>query len=126
MMRLGQGGVAFELLDEQVVGVRLAPSEKNVEREQRNERDDRHIIRRGNDFPQLPQIHGYFLGSLTSDSSITEFGPEIPPSLRTRQKCTIMKIKAMMGMPIQCQMYERRSALASTMEPPSRPKRTSL
>src|SRR6266436_310289 len=126
VMRLGQGGVAFELLDEQVVGVRLAPSEKNIESEQWDERDDRHIVRRGHDFPKLAPVHGYFLGSLISDSSITEFGPEIPPSLRTRQKCTIMKIRAMMGMPMQCQMYERRRALASTIEPPSRPKRTSL
>src|SRR6266403_6051563 len=104
----------------------LAPSEKYVEGEERNQRDDRHVIRRGHYFPKLAPIHGYFLGSLISDSRITEFGPEIPPSLRTRQKCTIMKIRAMMGMPMQCQMYERRRALASTIEPPSRPKRTSL
>ena len=29
-------------------------------------------------------------------------GPEMPPSLRTRQKCTIMKIIAMNGTPMQC------------------------
>src|SRR6202022_4297899 len=106
--------------------MRLTPGEEDVEGEQRNERDDRHVIRRGHDLPKLAPIHGYFLGSLISDSRITAAGPEMPPSLRTRQKCTTMKIKAMMGMPMQCQMYERKSALASTMEPPRSPKRTSL
>src|ERR1019366_5639142 len=67
-----------------------------------------------------------FLGSLISLSSIMGAGPEMPPSLRTRQKCTIMNRLAMIGMATQCQMYARRSALESTMEPPSRPKRTSL
>src|SRR5258708_35995624 len=104
----------------------LAPSEKYVESEQWNERDDRHVIRRGYDFPKLAPIHGYFLGSLISDSSITAFGPEIPPSLRTRQKCTMMTIKVMMGGRMQCHMEGRSSALASTIEPPSRLKRTSL
>src|ERR1700682_4287430 len=103
-MRLGQSGVPVKPLDEQIVGVCLAPGEKDVEGKQRNERDDRHIVRRGHDFPKLAPVHGYFLGSLISDSRITAAGPEMPPSLRTRQKCTTMKIKAMMGMPMQCQM----------------------
>src|SRR5207237_584139 len=61
-----------------------------------------------------------------SDSNITGAGPEIPPSLRTRQKCTIMNTLAITGIAMQCQMYARSRALASTIEPPSNPKRTSL
>ena len=38
------------------------------------------------------------------DASITGDGPEMPPSLRTRQKCTTMKADAMIGMATQCQM----------------------
>ena len=46
----------------------------------------------------------YFFGSFTSDASITAAGPEIPPSLRTRQKCTIISTEATIGIPMQCQM----------------------
>ena len=49
-------------------------------------------------------IHNYFFGSFTSDASITAAGPEIPPSLRTRQKCTIISTEATIGIPMQCQM----------------------
>jgi hypothetical protein len=42
--------------------------------------------------------------SLISVSSITGAGPEMPPSLRTRQKCSAMKILAIRGMAMQCQM----------------------
>src|SRR5437660_311613 len=66
------------------------------------------------------------LGSFTSDASITGAGPEMPPSFRTRQKCTIIRTDATIGIPMQCQIYDRSSALASTIEPPNNPKRTSL
>jgi hypothetical protein len=39
-----------------------------------------------------------------SSASITGAGPEIPPSFLTRQKCTIIRIDATIGMPMQCQM----------------------
>src|SRR5207248_5443862 len=74
----------------------------------------------------LPSELRYFLGSFTSDASITGAGPEMPPSFRTRQKCTIISTDATIGIPIQCQIYDRSSALASTIEPPNNPKRTSL
>src|ERR1700704_6550631 len=64
--------------------------------------------------------------SLISDSSMTGDGPEIPPSLRTRQKCKAMKMLAINGIAMQCQMYARKSALASTIDPPNNAKRTSL
>ena len=46
----------------------------------------------------------FFFTAFISDSRITGAGPEIPPSLRIRQKCTAMKIEATRGMPIQCQI----------------------
>ena len=42
--------------------------------------------------------------SLISDSSMTGAGPEMPPSLRTRQKCSAMKMLAISGIAMQCQM----------------------
>src|ERR1700754_2143469 len=60
-----------------------------------------------------------FLGSLISDSSIIGAGPEIPPSFRTRQKCTTMKADARIGIATQCQIYARSSAFESTIDPPS-------
>src|SRR5690242_9458025 len=66
------------------------------------------------------------LGSLISDSSIIGAGPEIPPSFRTRQKCTTMNADARIGIATQCQMYARSNAFESTIDPPSRPNRTSL
>src|ERR1041384_751302 len=71
------------------------------------------------------QTH-FFFGTFISDSSITGAGPEIPPSFLMRQKCTAIKIDATKGIPMQCQMYARSKAFASTIDPPSRPKRTSL
>ena len=50
----------------------------------------------------------------------------MPPSFRTRQKCTPMKTEAISGMAMQCQMYARNNAFASTIDPPSSAKRTSL
>ena len=35
---------------------------------------------------------------------MTGAGPEMPPSFLTRQKCTIMKTEAMIGIAIQCQI----------------------
>src|SRR5262249_51406873 len=104
VMGLRQRGVALELLDQLVVRVRLPPRQVNIESQQRNQRNDRNVVRRRDDFPQLLPIHGYFLGSLISESRTTGAGPDIPPSFRTRQKCTTMKINAMIGMPMQCQM----------------------
>src|SRR3984893_17488656 len=42
--------------------------------------------------------------SLISDSSMTGAGPEIPPSLRTRQKCRAINILAIKGIAMQCQI----------------------
>src|SRR6185312_8505314 len=52
--------------------------------------------------PYTTQNH--FFGSFTSEASMTGAGPEIPPSLRTRQKCTIISTEATIGIPMQCQM----------------------
>src|SRR5213594_565323 len=68
----------------------------------------------------------FFFGTFISDSSITGAGPDMPPSFRMRQKWTAIKIDATSGMPMQCQMYARSKAFASTIDPPSKPKRTSL
>src|SRR2546430_3661084 len=68
----------------------------------------------------------FFFGTFISDSSITGAGPDMPPSFRMRQKCTAIKTDATSGMPMQCQMYARSKAFASTIDPPSKPKRTSL
>ena len=46
----------------------------------------------------------FFFTAFISDSSITGAGPEMPPSLRMRQKWTAIKIEATSGMPMQCQM----------------------
>ena len=51
-----------------------------------------------------PAAFGPLRGLSASASSITGAGPEIPPSFRTRQKCTIIRIEATIGMPMQCQM----------------------
>src|SRR5271167_386257 len=42
--------------------------------------------------------------SLISLSSITGAGPEMPPSLRTRQKCTPRNMETISGIAMQCQM----------------------
>src|SRR2546426_8984527 len=68
----------------------------------------------------------FFFGTFISDSSITGAGPDMPPSFRMRKKWTAIKIDATSGMPMQCQMYARSKAFASTIDPPSKPKRTSL
>src|SRR6266436_1199006 len=96
--------IAAKLFDQDVIGVRLLPGQVHVESQQRDHGDDRNVVRGGEDFPKLLPIHGYFFASFISESSTTAAGPEMPPSLRTRQKCRIMKIEAMMGMPMQCQM----------------------
>src|SRR5579864_769651 len=51
-----------------------------------------------------PAAFGPRRGLSASAPSITGAGPEIPPSFRTRQKCTIINTDATIGMPIQCQM----------------------
>src|SRR5260370_40094409 len=104
VLSLRQGRIAFQLLDEHIIRMGLLPSKINIESKQRDHRDDRHVVSRGENFPQLFPIHGYRFSSLTSESSTTSAGPEMPPSLRTRQKCRIMKIEATMGMPMQCHM----------------------
>src|SRR5579862_3699562 len=73
-----------------------------------------------------PAAFGPLRGLSASSVSMTGAGPEMPPSFLTRQKCTIISTEATIGMPMQCQMYDRSNALASTIEPPSSPKRTSL
>src|SRR6185369_3407920 len=73
------------------------------------------------------RVNHFFLATaFISDSSITGAGPEMPPSFLMRQKCTAINIDATSGIPMQCQMYERKSAFESTIDPPSNPKRTSL
>src|SRR5881275_244675 len=104
VMRFCLGGISFQFRDEFVVGVRLLPRQINVEGQQRNHRNDRNVVRSRENSPELFPIHGYFFASLTSESRTTGAGPEMPPSFRTRQKCTIINTEAMMGMPIQCQM----------------------
>src|SRR5256885_12186228 len=104
MMRFGQRCIPGELLDQDVISMCLLPGEVDVKRKQRNHRNDRNVVRGGEDFPQLFPIHGYFFASFTSESRTTGAGPEMPPSLRTRQKCRTMTMEAMMGMPMQCQM----------------------
>src|SRR3981081_4544480 len=51
-----------------------------------------------------PAAFGPLRGLSASASSMTGAGPEIPPSLRTRQKCTIISTEATIGIPMQCQM----------------------
>src|SRR6266850_2515818 len=104
VMRLGERRIAGELFDQYVIRMRLLPGQVHVEGQQRDHGDDRNVVRGGEDFPKLLPIHGYFFASFISESSTTAAGPEMPPSLRTRQKCRTMKIEAMMGMPMQCQM----------------------
>src|SRR5205814_9863740 len=121
-----------------VVGLGLPDSQPGKERDQEQHRDDRDVVRRGNNLPDLvPILHRvceqseqrdnysqadpsvpartclrmllddcahFFFNTFISDSSMTGAGPEIPPSLRMRQKCTAIKIEATSGMPIQCQM----------------------
>src|SRR5258708_30031 len=103
-MGLGQSGIACELLDQDVIGMRLLPGEIHVESQKRNHGDDRHVVRGGENFPQLFPIHGYFFASFTSESSTTAAGPEKPRSLRRSQKCRMIKMDAMMGMRVQCQL----------------------
>src|ERR1017187_7439618 len=58
-------------------------------------------------FPASQRLRGknhIFLTSLISRSSIIGAGPEMPPSLRTRQKCTAINAEARMGIATQCQM----------------------
>jgi hypothetical protein len=50
------------------------------------------------------QDDNHLLASFTSDASFTGAGPEMPPSFRTRQKCTIISTEATIGIPIQCQI----------------------
>ena|SRR5256886_1941111 len=134
MMSLRHGGAGFQFANEGVVGSGLLPSQVDVETQQWHEADDGDVVGRGSDIPELPPIHKYsstsaakaahktctnrsakalrhpkatarhFRASFTSEASITGAGPEMPPSLRTRQKCTTMKIDATMGMPMQCQI----------------------
>src|SRR5439155_22345682 len=76
--------------------------------------------------PYSPAAFGPLRGLSASAASITGAGPEMPPSFRTRQKWTIISTEATIGIPMQCQMYDRSRALASTIDPPSNPNRTSL
>src|SRR5581483_54559 len=71
--------------------------------------------------PHSPAAFGPRRGLSASSVSITGAGPEIPPSFLTRQKCTIIRTDATMGIPMQCQMYDRSNAFASTIDPPSNP-----
>ncbi len=50
----------------------------------------------------------------------------MPPSWRVRQNYTVMKTAAISGIAMQCRIYARRSALASTIDPPGSANRASL
>src|SRR5260370_4515117 len=104
MMCLGKGGIGLQLGDQGVIGACMPTRKVNVSTQQWNHGNDRHVVRSREDFTQLFPIHGYFFASFTSESRTTGAGPEMPPSLRTRQKWRTMKMEAMMGMPMQCQM----------------------
>src|SRR5579871_2785805 len=101
-MCLGLLRILFELIDQTIVRKRLAQSIPGVERHQKEKRGDGYVIGRGSDFPKLSPIH--YFNSFTSCTNTTGAGPEMPPSFRTRQKCTAMKIATMKGMAMQCQM----------------------
>src|SRR6185369_318997 len=189
VVRLRQFGICFELFDQSIVGDGLSDAHPGEDRHEEEHGDDRDVIGRRRDGPQLMPIlnvdrperddhqehyengplvdesshwislviflpqrrkdakpaglqvfflcfffaslrlcgsHFFFATALTSDSSITGAGPEMPPSFLMRQKCTAINIDATSGIPMQCQMYERSSAFESTIDPPSSPKRTSL
>jgi hypothetical protein len=52
-------------------------------------------------------------------------GPEMPPSLRTRQKWIAMKMTMMNGKNSTCSTYHRKSVSGPISAPPSSTKRTS-
>src|ERR1700719_105137 len=144
VFRLGVLRVAFEDGDQFVVRNSLPDRIPHVKRNEKQQRHDRHVIGRRCNFPNLPPVETHrdqppcpiplgrnttgrgLRSSLISDSSITGEGPDMPPSFRTRQKWTPMKIAAISGIAMQCQMYARKSAFASTMDPPKSANRTSL
>src|SRR5262245_37711817 len=133
-MCLGHDRIGFELRDQTVIGVSRAESVRGVEGYDEQEKHNRNVVRQADDSPKLMPIHKFlvvgcrlsvvgcagfnrqptndnrqprshtFFGSFISDSSITGAGPEMPPSLRTRQKCTTMKADAMIGIATQCQI----------------------
>src|SRR4029077_12859881 len=84
------------------------------------------VAARGALWLSLDDCAHFFFGTFISDSSITGAAPEIPPSFLLHQKCTAIKIDATSGIPMQCQMYARSKAFASTIDPPRKPNRTSL
>ena len=57
VVRLSESGVAFQLNDKIVVGLGLFPRQINIETQQWNQADDRHVVGCGHDVPQLPPIH---------------------------------------------------------------------
>src|SRR5437763_5238884 len=56
-MCLGESGVAFELRNELVIGMRLLPREINVEDEQWNQAHDRNVVGGRAYLPQLSPVH---------------------------------------------------------------------
>ena len=57
MMCFGESGVAFELRNELVIGMRLLPREINVEDEQWNQAHDRNVVGGRAYLPQLSPVH---------------------------------------------------------------------
>src|SRR3954470_2888677 len=72
MMCLGESGIAFELGDELIVGVRLLPREINVEHEQWNQAHDGNVIGGRANLPKLSPVHkvSKTLQTSRSDSSL--------------------------------------------------------
>src|SRR6202041_2822907 len=142
--RLGGLRVTFENGDQFVVRNSLPDRIPDVKGNKKEQRHNRHVVRRRRNFPNLAPVETHrdqppcpmplgrsttgrgLRSSLISDSSITGAGPDMPPSFRTRQKCTPMKIAAINGIAMQCQMYAGKRAFASTRDPPNSANRTSL
>src|SRR6202035_3293181 len=59
MMGLGERGVALQLCDQQIVGVRLLPRQINVEAQQGDQAYDWNVVWSRANFPKLSPVHNY-------------------------------------------------------------------
>src|SRR5215212_7751157 len=129
MMRLRELRICFEFFNQTIIRYCLPDAHPGKDRHEEKHRDDWHVIRGRRDRPELMPVldvdcpetnkqqhhhqnrpfikessHHFFFRAFISDSSTTGAGPEMPPSLRMRQKCTAMNIDATRGIPMQCQI----------------------
>jgi hypothetical protein len=74
--------------------------------------------------PQGQRPRGVTHGCCACSSRLFYSGPEMPPSLRTRQKWMAMKITMMNGNSSTCSTYQRNSVSVPISEPPSSTNRT--